>query len=100
MINVMPEDTLRILVELMQKMVPKSNTAQAAKGNISQYYGSMHIKEDGLELQKELRPVRNPFAKIAKEARENNGELSLDVSKQMMREAIAELRSAVAEQDK
>lgn len=43
MINVMPEDTLRILVELMQKMVPQSNAAQAVKGNISQYYGSMQI---------------------------------------------------------
>lgn len=56
MINVMPEDTLRILVELMQKMVPQSsNIAQTARGNISQYYGSMQIKKDGLELQKELR---------------------------------------------
>lgn len=44
MINVMPEDTLRILVELMQKMVPQSsNIAQTARGNISQYYGSMQI---------------------------------------------------------
>jgi len=43
--------------------------------------------------------VRNPFAKIAKAARENNGELSPDVSKQMMREAIAELRNSVAGQD-
>lgn len=46
MINVMPEDTLRILVELMQKMVPQSNAAQAVKGNISQYYGSMQIGKD------------------------------------------------------
>lgn len=43
--------------------------------------------------------VRNPFAKIAKAARDNNGDLSPDVSEQMMREAIAELRNSVAEKD-
>lgn len=54
MINIMPEDSLRILVELMQKMLPQSES-HSTKGNIAQYYGSMHIEKDGLALQKELR---------------------------------------------
>lgn len=43
--------------------------------------------------------TRNPFAKIARAARENNGELSESTSKQMMKEAISELRAATAEQE-
>jgi len=54
MINTMPEDSVRILVELMQKMMPRP-AALSHKGNISKYYGSMHIEQDGLELQKGLR---------------------------------------------
>lgn len=37
------------------------------------------------------RAVRNPFSKIAKAAKENNGELPPETSKTMMREAIAVL---------
>lgn len=44
--------------------------------------------------------VKNPFAKIARAAQENNGELPPEISKQMMREAIAELRGSAAGQDK
>lgn len=43
--------------------------------------------------------IKNPFAKIARASRENNGELPPDTSRQMMREAIAELRKAAAEQN-
>ncbi|MDY6357087.1 MAG: hypothetical protein SPL59_07655 [Catonella sp.] len=54
MIDTMPEDSVRILVELMQRMIPE-NGAPMHTGNISQYYGSMHIKHDGLELQRAMR---------------------------------------------
>ncbi|MEE0954622.1 MAG: hypothetical protein U0L49_02285 [Eubacterium sp.] len=37
--------------------------------------------------------VRNPFAKIAREARDNNGDMSPERTRKMMREAIAELKS-------
>ena len=42
--------------------------------------------------------VRNPFAKIAKANRESNGTLPAEISRQMMREAIAELKEKAAEQ--
>lgn len=54
MINIMPEDNIRILVELMQKMVSPSDNINK-KGNLSKYYGSMHIAKDGLALQREMR---------------------------------------------
>ena len=40
------------------------------------------------------RAVRNPFAKIAKAAKNNGGTLPAEISKQMMKEAIRELHDA------
>ena len=42
--------------------------------------------------------IKNPFTKIARAARENNGELSSDTSEMMMKEAIEEIRKTVARQ--
>lgn len=47
--------------------------------------------EDNIDFSK---AVKNPFAKIAKAARENNGELSPEDSKRMMKEAIEQLRKS------
>ncbi len=44
------------------------------------------------------RAIKNPFAKIAKAAKECNGELSNETSEKMMKEAIEEIRKKVAGQ--
>ena len=49
------------------------------------------LVDDQIDFSK---AVKNPFAKIAKAAKENNGELPADKSRQMMREAIEELKAA------
>lgn len=41
--------------------------------------------QDNIDFSK---AIKNPFAKIAKEAKKNHGELSLDTSRKMMKEAI------------
>ena len=44
--------------------------------------------QDNIDFSK---AIKNPFAKIAKEAKKNHGELSLDTSRKMMKEAIKEV---------
>ncbi|MEE3481722.1 MAG: hypothetical protein VZQ80_07015 [Lachnospiraceae bacterium] len=56
---------------------------------------SVNVKDD-IDFSK---AIKNPFAKIARASKDNNGELPPDKSRQMMREAIAELRKAAAEQN-
>lgn len=45
--------------------------------------------EENIDFSK---AVKNPFAKIARAAKECNGELSPEESKKMMKEAIDQLR--------